>query len=68
MNGRKLRIVSLGFAFLFLAEILCPLKLTSVSFEVKRALLAFARAEPEDRPIILNIHLTCACWEIATAK
>ena len=57
-----------GFAFFFLAEILRPLQLPRISAEAQRALLAFSRAEPENRPVVLDVHHACASWEISSAK
>jgi hypothetical protein len=58
----------LAFAFLFLAEIRRPLKLSSVSAEFKRALLTFAGAEPEDCAVVLHVHHAGAGWEIVAAE
>jgi hypothetical protein len=58
----------LAFAFLFFTEILRPFELTRISSKFQRALLAFARAEPQNGSIILDVHHTRASWEIVTAK
>ena len=58
----------LPFSLLFLAEVLCPFELSRVSSKKQGTLLTFARTEPQDGSVVLDVHHACACWEFSPAK
>jgi hypothetical protein len=64
----QINFVLLTFSLLFLAKVRCPFEPARISSEVQGAFSAFARTEPQNRAIILDIHHACACREIVATE
>ena len=58
----------LSLSFLLFTEVRCPLEFACVSAKLKGVFAALTRTEPQNRPVVSNVHHACASLELATAE
>jgi hypothetical protein len=58
----------LSLSFFLFAEVCCPLEFACVSAKLKGVFAALTRTEPQNRPVVSNIHHACASLEFAAAE
>ncbi len=62
------KLLVLGFAFFFFAEVGGPLQFTCVPMELEAAFFAFAGVKPENGAVVLHVHHACASGKFGAAE